>query len=211
MRIILILALIGSSVICFAQDEDFTDYRRKTENFSRIYDKDIRSDLASFTIGGIEESLNKTPLKKLPVVQYSGNSITYDSNQIRVIIKSGVFFGSKHKLLYEGKHLVKIDGKPYYGNYGKMPETTIAEVMAIIGSDTVRVPPNAFADLYNPSFTYSDASGITRSQDGVYLSADKRKIYIYMLNKDNAGSYEVTWIIQDKNYLRRVVDYDFSK
>jgi len=30
-----------------------------------------------------------------------------------------------------------------------------------------------------------------------------------MLNGTGTGRYEVTWVIQDKKYLRRVVDWNF--
>jgi hypothetical protein len=30
-----------------------------------------------------------------------------------------------------------------------------------------------------------------------------------MLNSSGKGGYEVTWIIEDKKYLRRVIDYGF--
>ena len=95
---------------------------------------------------------------------------------------------------------MKIDGKPYYGNYGKIPQVTIKEVTVITGADTVRVPQNALFDLYNPVFNSADA---------VYISADNRKLY--MLNQDSTGSYEVTWVMQDKTYLRRILDFGFSK
>jgi hypothetical protein len=211
MRIVIGLLLICSGISCLAQDPEFTDYRKKSENFSRVIDKDIRSDLASFTIGGIEESLGKSPLKKLPVKKFGENYITFDSNDIQVTVKAGIFNPSKHKLAIENKYIVKIDNKPYFGNYGKVPTTTLEGLTITIGPDTVPIPPSAIYNLFNPNFTFRDASGITRSQDAVYLSKDKRKIYIYMLNKDDAGSYEVTWIVQDKKYLRRVVDFGFSK
>jgi hypothetical protein len=211
MRIIIGLILICKAISCLAQDGELNDYRRKTENFSRIVDKDIRSDLASFTIGGIEESLGKSPLKKLPVKKYGENYITYDSNDVQVTIKAGIFDPSKHKLTVENKYLVKIDNKPFLGNYGRVPKTTIEGLTIIIGRDTIPIPASAISNLFNPNFTFRDASGVIRSQDGVYLSKDKRKIYIYMLNKDDTGSYEVTWIVQDKKYLRRVVDFGFSK
>jgi hypothetical protein len=114
-------------------------------------------------------------------------------------------------MYYDEKYLVKIDNKPFYGSFGKLPKTTIEKVVVIMNNDTIPVPPTAYADLYNPSFTYRDASGTQRTLNSVYLSNDKRKVYIYMLNKDEAGSYEVTWVIQDKKYLRRVVDYGFLK
>ncbi|MBS1597693.1 MAG: hypothetical protein JST75_05680 [Bacteroidetes bacterium] len=202
MRALLLFFFCTSIIFCRAQDADHQDYRRKTENWSRIYDKDIRGDLASFTIGGIEESLNKTPLKKMPLTSYDKDYIQFSENNITITVRTGTFAQLKHKLTYEGKFLVKIDGKPYYGNYGKIPQTTITEVTVITGKDTIHVPQNALFDLYNP---------VLNSADAVYVSADKRKLYVYMLNKDEAGSYEVTWVIQDNKYLRRVLDFGFSK
>ena len=202
MRTLLLISFCCIGIICLAQDADHQDYRRKTESFARIYDKDIRSDLASFTIGGIEESLGKSPLKKLELANYDNNSMQFTGNNLIVNLKTGIFDLSKHKLTYEGKFLVKIDGKPYYGNYGKPPKATITEVSVISGIDTIHIPQTALFDLYNPVFNSADA---------VYISTDKQKLYIYMLNKDDAGSYEVTWIIQDKNYLRRILDFGFSK
>ncbi len=61
------------------------------------------------------------------------------------------------------------------------------------------------------AFTYNDDQGTVRTYNGVYLGGDKRTIYIYMLNRESIGSYEVTWIIQDKKYLRRVVDSGILK
>ena len=56
------------------------------------------------------------------------------------------------------------------------------------------------------------ASSIPATEHSV-MTAHKtekvRKYYIYMLNGEGAGRYEVTWVIQDKHYLRRVVDWNF--
>jgi hypothetical protein len=112
--------------------------------------------------------------------------------------------------MYDGKYLVRIDNRAYFGNYTKVPRIGIASVTVTIGKDTVAIPASAYADLYNPHFAYGDGSGIMKSQDAVYISGDKRKIYIYMLNRDDKGSYEVTWIIQDNKYLKRVIDFGFT-
>jgi hypothetical protein len=81
----------------------------------------------------------------------------------------------------------------------------------LIDKDTIPIPVTAYTDLCNVSFTYRDNSGTERSNNGVYLSKDDRKVYIYLLNKDGKGGYEVTWVIQDKKFLRRVLDYGVIK
>jgi hypothetical protein len=212
MRNSLLVFLFIASNYCRAQDVDYNDYRRKNEGFIHIYDKAIRSDLSCFTIGGIEESMGKGKLKEIPVKDYGKDFIRFDSGGIQVTIYSGPFFVTKHKITREGgDHVVKIDGKPFYGNYFKLPTTTISKIIVVEGKDTVNIPASAYFDLYNPGYTFPDGSGNRKTKDGVYLSADKQTFYIYMQNNDDTGSYEVTWVIQDKKYLRRVLDFGFTQ
>jgi len=210
-RILTFCLLTLSWLTSLSQDQGYTDYRRKTESFSRLYDKGIRSDMASFAIGGIEESLGKAPLPRLPITRYGSDYIGFDSGVTHITIHGAPFVVGKHKMQYENKHLVRIDNRPYYGDYGRVPQMMISAVTVLIGKDTVAIPASAFADLYHPGFTYNDPAAGLMSQDAVFLSQDKRTMYIYMLNRDDTGSYEVTWIIQDKKFLKRVLDWGFSK
>lgn len=212
MRWILCLFFAACSVAANAQD-DMPDYRSKKDSYTKMAEKDIKGDLATFTMAGIDESVGKTPLVRIPVTNYGNNFMTFEGNNIHVEIKSSPFFPTQHKMDYadeEKKYLVKIDKKAYYGNYGSAPKTQIASITVVVDKDTVAIPQTAYFDLYNPQFTYSQG-GSQKSYNGVYLSPDKRNIYIYMLSRNANDSYEVTWVIQDKKYLRRVVDFGFLK
>lgn len=203
-----VLSLTGFS--CLAQDLDFPDFRTKKENFSRIREQDIRNDVASFALAALDESIGKNQLPAVPVRDYGMNFMTWQNDNIQVTIRTGVFNAKKHKLMMQEDHLLRIDGKPYYGGvYGQAPHTTIESVTVIVGKDTVPIPPAAYTDLYDPKFSYNE-NGETRTRNGVFLSNDKHTFYIYMFNNDNGG-VEYTWIIRDKQYLRRVVDFGFLK
>jgi hypothetical protein len=211
MRFLLLLISVSLTGLLFAQNPDYPDYRRKTEMFSRIQEKDIRSDIASFSMGGLDESVGKLPLKTLPISQATNNSISFDGGNIKVKITAAPFDKAKHKLaFYETSYLVKIDNKPYYGDYGTIPKTNVASVELIIDRDTIRVPEAACTDLCNPIFSYKER-GVEKSNNKVYLSADGHRIYVYMLKQEAGGSYEVTWVFQDKKYVKRVVDFGFLK
>jgi hypothetical protein len=211
MRTFLFVLFVVLASKLLAQETDYPDYRSKKDLFSRITEKDIRSDIASYSMGGIDESIGKLPLKTLPITEMGGNFIAFAGNNIQVRISSVPFEKSKHKLgFFEDKYLVKIDNKGYFGDYGKVPKTMIENVFVVIERDTVVIPPAAFNDLYNPIFGFYD-KGIQKTQDKVYLSNDGRKVYIYLLKQEAGGSYEVTWVIQDRKYLRRVVDFGFLK
>jgi len=202
----LLTVFIASAVT--AQDLDFPDYRSKKDNFSKISEKDIRADVASFALAGVDESIGKAPLSSLPVKEVGSNYMIFEGNNIQVTIRTGVFFPSKHKMMYVEKHLLRIDNHPYYGGtYGIAPQTTIQSITVVVGADTVAIPPNAYSDLYDPQFSFNEG-GSTRSRNGVFLSNDKHTFYIYMLNINGGGS-EFTWVIRDKQYLRRVVDFGF--
>lgn len=200
----LLLTIQGLAFTAGAQDNP--DFRSKREMITKMPEKDIQADLSSFTLAGVDLGVGKEPLPSLPVASYDANHITYNGEKITITITAGKFDPTKHKLNYSEKFLARIDNKGYFGDYGSVPKTTIESVTAVIGRDTVAIPAAAYSDLYNPVFTYSHDGTISAS-GGVYQSADKKKLYIYLLKRDEAGSYEVTWVIQDKKYLRRVVDF----
>lgn len=208
MRIIFALLLLSSGLSVFSQDLDFPDFRQKKDNFSHITDKDVRSDVSTFCLAGVDESVGKPALPSLPVVDYGPNFMKYSDDHIQVVIRTGIFLAAKHKLMQQEGHLLRIDGKPYYGGIiGQQPHTTIESVTVIVDKDTVPIPTSAYFDLYDPKFSYNE-NGATRTRNGVFLSNDKHTFFIYMLNIDNKGT-EYTWVIRDKQYLRRVVDYGF--
>ena len=205
MRIVFLLLCMCAGSVSMAQTSDFPDYRSKRDNYSKVTDPGIRNDLIYFTLAGLDQRVGRPMATSLPVTQSDGQSITFSGDQIQVRIKAGTFNQAKHKLGYIEKHLVRIDNKPYFGNYGDIPQRTIESVVLIEDKDTIAVPAIAFADLYEPLFMYADG-GVSKTHDGVYESADKHTVYIYMLNNEGNNYYEVTWVIRDKKFLRRVVD-----
>jgi hypothetical protein len=204
-----IILLCSVCQVSFAQD-DIPDYRSKRDNFSKMMEKDVRADLAQFAFAGISESLEKHKLEQVLSTDIKADEINFTNDTMQVKITTGGFDATKHKVTwYDDKYAVKLDNHAFWGTENKVPKTSITSVVAVIGGDTVIVPPAAYADLYEPHLYFNDAKGSTKSYCNVYVSPDHRKVYIYMLNGDGNGRYEVTWVIQDKHYLRRVVDWGF--
>ncbi len=187
---------------------DYQDTRKKNESFARLQPHDVRSDVATFTLSGISESVGALPLAKINYTNFGNGFMEFVGGGIKVSVHTAPFDSSKHKLQFDEKYLIKIDKRPYYGNYGNIPLTTISNITMTVDGDTVVIPEFAYNDLHNINFEYTN-KGVKRTTNGVYRSKDGHRIYIYLFSKDNSGSYEVTWIIQDKKYLRRVLDYGF--
>lgn len=209
------MRIIFSFIFCliinfsFAQD-DIPDYRSKKDNFSKMMEKDVRADLSQFTFAGIGESLEKHKLQQIPVAAIKSNEVNFLNDTVVVQITTGGFDATKHKVTwFDEKYAVKLNNHPFWGTENKVPTLIITSVSAVIYGDTVLIPAAAYVDLYQPKLFFNDAKGSAKSYCSVYESADHRKFYIYMLNGEGTGRYEVTWIIQDKHYLRRVVDWGF--
>lgn len=203
MRICLIaMLLLALSSVKAQSITDFPDMRSKRDNLSKVPDPTIKHDLIFFTLAGLDQRVGQPQATSLPVTASGSDFITFSQDQLQVTIRSTDFVLGKRRVNAIDKHVIRIDNKPYYGNYGVLPTTAIASVTLIDGKDTVKVPPAAFADCYQPLFM--DGGG--KTHDGVYRSHDGHTIYIYMLNKEVNGFYEVTWVIRDHQYLRRVVD-----
>jgi hypothetical protein len=211
MRILFSILLCSLLHVSFAQDDtDIPDYRSKKDNFSKMMEKDVRADLAQFTFAGISESLEKHKLEQVPVTEIKNDAISFANDTMQVKITTGSFDATKHKVTwFDDKYAVKLDNHAFFGTENKVPKTTITSVVAIMGLDTVVVPPAAYADLYEPRLYFKDAKGNSKSYCNVYVSPDHKKLYIYMLNGEGNGRYEVTWVIENKHYLRRVVDWGF--
>jgi hypothetical protein len=198
-----------------SQDLDFPDFRSKKDNFSKIQDKPMRAEVASFALAAVDESIGKAALKSIPISTYGSNFMKFegddkDGEHIQVTITTGTFNPSKHKLMMVDKHVLRIDNHPYYGGkIGETPRTTIESIIVLVDKDTVPIPRSAYSDLYDPKFSFTE-EGAARTRNAIYLSADKftHTFYIYTLNIENGGS-EFTWVIRDKQYLRRIVDFGF--
>ena len=200
--------LLFASCDVFAQmtDLDYTDTRTNRESFKRLQPKSLRAEVATFALAGISESVGTSPLNKISYSDFGKDFMNFEGDRIKASVKIAPFKEEGHKLDYDEKYLIRIDKKPYYGNYGKIPKTYISEVTLIVDGDTIAIPSIAYFDLYNLQLTYSD-KGSQKTSNALYKSADGKRIYFYLFSRDNTGSYEVTWIFDNKQYVKRVLDY----
>ena len=186
---------------------EYQDTRKKTESFAKLA-PDIKAELSTFTFSGIDVGIKKEPLPQVSYTSFGNDFMTFEAPDIKATITTAPFEASKHRIDYDEGYPIRIDRKPYYGAYGSMPKKQINSITIIMGKDTVAIPPAAYADLYNLNFAYAD-KGTQRTTNGIYRSVNPHRLYLYLFCKDNTGSYEVTWIIYDKKYVRRVLDYGF--
>lgn len=196
------------SAYCNAQNDlNYTDTRKKTQSYVKLRPPNLRADLATFTIAGIGESVAKEGLIKLTNSSSGKDFMEFDGDGLKAIIRLAPFDTAGHKFTYDDKYLIKIDKKTYFGDYGFMPKNRISDVSFIVDGDTVKFPKEAYSDLYDVNLTYL-SNGTRRSTNAIYRSKTGYLKYLYLYSKGSKGSYEVTWIFQNNQYLMRVLDYD---
>lgn len=207
-RPFLLLGLVLFTSQLFSQE--ITDTRRSRESFSRFKVPGLRADLASFTFSGISESALAPKLKRISPSVITKDSLVIEGEGIFAKVLLKPFDPTAHKIIYDfdDKTPIRIDKKPYYGDYGTMPQFSIASITMTIDGENVEIPPMAYSDLMNMNFTYVN-KGTKLTVDGVFISKDGQNIYLYLFSDNRRGNYEVTFIISDKQYVRRVLDYDF--
>ena len=203
-----IFLLVSNSIMAQMVELDYTDTRREKESFKKLQPKSLRLEVATFALSGISESVGTIPMPKVPYSDFGNDFMNFEGDGIKASVKIAPFSEEGHRMDYEDKHLIKIDKKTYYGNYGSVPKTYISDVSLIVDGDTVIVPPIAYFDLYNLHLVYAD-KGSQKTTNAVYRSKDGKRIYFYLFSRDSSGSYEVTWIFDDKKYVKRVLDYGF--
>ncbi|HXL57130.1 MAG TPA: hypothetical protein VN958_12775, partial [Chitinophagaceae bacterium] len=84
-RIFCLLITVSIACLCFAQDDDIPTYHNKRESFSKMTEKDIRADLAIFTLAGIDESVGKqSTLTYIQVTDYNDSFLQFSKDNFQV-------------------------------------------------------------------------------------------------------------------------------
>jgi hypothetical protein len=84
----------------YTSAQDHPDYRSKKDFFQRTREADLRGDLASFTMAGMDESMGKLPLHTIPMKELGNRSVSFEGDNIKVSINSAPFVKEDHKLWY---------------------------------------------------------------------------------------------------------------
>lgn len=126
----------------------------------------------------------------------------FEKGNLKVEIQIQPFQLEGRELTYKeftegGRYLIEIDGKPYWGTDGGMPREQYQKISIRKGDQTVVLPDEALANLFNP--------GLYPGNTKVIFNPDDNAIYLTSFNSDGAGGYVVAFVIQDGKYKSRAV------
>jgi len=208
---LLVLIFAFSFILINAKPQFDSDLYREKWSKKKIQNPIFKKELKLFMGETIFVDFSKQNLlDEIPVTSHTNSSMTLNNNDLTIKIEIDTFIAINHKLKYsktDNNVLIMIDGRIFWGTDGGIPRKIIKSVMCQIGNKKIAIPFKDFCDLYEPNImSHPNYYKKMEYHCKVYLSKDKKRIYIYMMNGDGAGSYEVTWIIQNKKYKRRVID-----
>ena len=172
--------------VCNGQKKDVASKPSNKVDFSNNIDSVIMSEIAFFTVNGKSklntDTLPNPNLSEIPIKRITDSSAYFEKGN-----------------LYTGEIRVGI----------YLDKSRIKEIMFLHYKLGLILPDSAFSGLHAPKFSQVGKSigDSVLINIRVLRSEDKRRVYIYMLNNEGKNRYEVTWVIQDSEYYKRVLNY----
>ncbi|MFA6922993.1 MAG: hypothetical protein WC223_01955 [Bacteroidales bacterium] len=191
MKVIIILEIIlYFTQTCIGQKgASELDSSNTKKGFLKIKDNAIKSEIAIFSIKGssLMKSYNNTKekLEEIPLKKHTDSSAFFEKGN-----------------LYASEVIVSIYIECRNQN------SKIKEINYIHYKYGLSLPDSAFKDLNISNLCiesiFKGKSMLAKCK--VFRTADKKRVYIYMIYKEGKDAYEVTWIISDGKYYNRVID-----
>lgn len=183
---------IGLSVTCLAQAGRILESIRSNNNESWIFVKDtlVKAEVAQFCKKAMSSTISggtsATGLSNVPLISCSASYATFEKGNL-LTLQVGIHINSR---IVDG--IVLIDSIDL-NFYDKVWFT---------------LPDSAYAGIYHVRLCqkFTKKNRPIESDCKAYISSDKKRVYIYMLNGNQKDRYEVTWVIKDYKYLMRIVD-----
>lgn len=189
-------------------------YSQSSEGYANLPEGIIKNEVASFLISA--HRINQTDnisntLVEIKLKRCSEDFVYFESGDI-ISLDKLVSIQSKAVNVIDNK----ITGGYTWGIGNSPPTTEVSKVRYIHVKFQLILPDTAIAGLFNPKFCINPKKKnkigkTTTSNCKVYQSQDKRRVYIYMLNGEESAEYEVTWVIENGRYYRRIVDNILSE
>lgn len=165
-----------------------------TQALENVSDTLIKMEISSFSKMKVnsEEALRslKSPLIEIPLQHCSDSEVHLSLSKFNSSISTFIHLYFK----------------------GKTPDRSLDSIFVVTHSHFwVKIPRSAFDGINQNLSCESSVSGGKRSHlispnYKAFYSANKRRMYIYMIGGSEGDRYEVTWVFVGDKYLTRVLN-----
>ncbi|MBV6879815.1 hypothetical protein KVY03_08180 [Epilithonimonas sp. FP105] len=143
-----------------------------------------------------------TDFIKIPQKSQNDGILKLGNDQIKIEIRETKFIKENHKLTFvknSNTLLDKIDGYQIFGADGNIPRRQYKSIKVKINKTEIELPNIALKNLYEPNLANHQATYDEKNDT----------LYIFSMNSDGAGSYEVIWVIEKNKFKERIEAYGF--
>jgi len=179
---------IKSKVIYKIKDYElflFYDYdTNESDNWIKVYIPKNKYALAYEGLAGLTGYIHKSRLLSLD------NLEKFDGKNFRFKYHLRTFSVDNKIIDYiDGKWISRINGRPFYGTAGSIPNNEISSIEVRVGEKTIHVPEVLYQDLFELTNDFN-----IYKKDNIF--------YVQQWNSDGGGGYLLVWAI-DKNSIRQ--------
>jgi len=178
--------------LCFGQT-GYSSSKVDSVSFDLLSDSLIKCEVAFFTLKGASlkktDSLSNVVLTEIPIRSCSDQEVHLSLSTFTSSVSTYIHLFFK----------------------GEVPNKTLDSIFLVTHSHfRVKFPESAFRGLCQ--FNSCNFSGNGKQDQffspyfKAFYSADKKRLYIYMLGGTYSNKYEVTWVIINDRYFTRIVD-----
>ncbi len=176
--------------LCWGQN-DSTDglWGNNPESWVHLQDSVIKKEIAQFSLTGAS-------------LRGQGEASGATLKQVQLKRCNDTFAYFEKGSLYASEVLIDIFLT------GAAANQQIEKISLLFYKTPLELPDSAFKGIYAPKVCtrFTGKNKPVAASCRAFRSADKRRVYIYMLNGEGERRYEVTWVVQDRKYLTRIID-----
>ena len=143
-----------------------------------------------------------TDFIKIPQKSNINGILKIENDKVKIEIIETKFIKENHKLTFvknSNSLLDKIDGYQIFGADGNIPRRQYKSIKVKINKTEIELLNIALKNLYEPNLANHQATYDEKNDT----------LYIFSMNSDGAGSYEVIWVIEKNKFKERIEAYGF--
>ena len=169
------------------ENEVFWFYSEGNEDWIEVYIPVNKYSLgcpSGLKLSGYIHRSRLLPLDELPI--YDGLDFSFTQTIIP--------FDTLNKIIetVDGKYVYSIDGRTFWGTDGGLPRNQIQSLDVKYKDEIISISKAFFEDIYEISTDYS-----------IYKNGTI--VFVYQMNSDGAGGYELVWVFNEKELKQRLV------
>lgn len=124
---------------------------------------------------------------------------------IHMYLRTKAFNPTEHAFSYypgEDSLIETIDGLPAYGGTYQMPQFSIDSLSVVINGKDLKIPEDAYADLYNPNLCESE---FFRQPVAAYPAEEGDYFFLYLYGGSSSDTYFTKLIFNKKRFLKKII------